>query len=226
MTGTIRLGKGVHREVESEESRRRNRGFDVQEADIRPVQRGSAGQGRRNPIVIRTLWGKSDESTRRRQALPEEVSAPVRVCWTTATVMERDRNREVSRGRSSHDGRRAESVNARSRWKISTSLTQQIIPTAQAGWAELASAGAWSCMVRGIRPPRALASLELVSTLPETAVYDKYVRWCGRTGPRGPSYPIPTWLAVGHCGRGAWTRVRVGGPKKRLQEVFLAKSID
>jgi superfamily II DNA/RNA helicase len=25
----------------------------------------------------------------------------------------------------------------------------------------------------------------------ETAVYDKYVRWCGRTGPRGPSYPIP-----------------------------------
>ena len=25
----------------------------------------------------------------------------------------------------------------------------------------------------------------------ETAVYDKYVRWCGRTGSRGPSYPIP-----------------------------------
>ena len=25
----------------------------------------------------------------------------------------------------------------------------------------------------------------------ETAVYDKYVRWCGRTGPQGPSYPIP-----------------------------------
>ena len=24
----------------------------------------------------------------------------------------------------------------------------------------------------------------------ETAVYDKYVRWCGRTGPQGPSYPI------------------------------------
>jgi len=24
----------------------------------------------------------------------------------------------------------------------------------------------------------------------ETAVYGKYVRWCGRTGPRGPSYPI------------------------------------
>jgi hypothetical protein len=28
----------------------------------------------------------------------------------------------------------------------------------------------------------------------ETAVYDKYVRWCGRTGPRGPSYPI-LWFA-------------------------------
>ena len=25
----------------------------------------------------------------------------------------------------------------------------------------------------------------------ETAVYDKYVRWCGRTGPLGPSYPNP-----------------------------------
>jgi hypothetical protein len=24
----------------------------------------------------------------------------------------------------------------------------------------------------------------------ETAVYAKYVRWCGRTGSRGPSYPI------------------------------------
>ena len=28
----------------------------------------------------------------------------------------------------------------------------------------------------------------------ETAVYDKYVRWCGRTGPRGPSYPIPDFF--------------------------------
>ena len=27
-------------------------------------------------------------------------------------------------------------------------------------------------------------------TIEETAVYAKYVRWCGRTGPRGPSYPI------------------------------------
>src|ERR1035441_7106805 len=26
----------------------------------------------------------------------------------------------------------------------------------------------------------------------ETAVYDKYVRWCGRTGSQGPSYPIPS----------------------------------
>jgi hypothetical protein len=23
---------------------------------------------------------------------------------------------------------------------------------------------------------------------------NKYVRWCGRTGPRGPSYPIPHWV--------------------------------
>src|ERR1017187_4738018 len=33
MTGTIRLGKGARREAGSEESRRRNRGCDVQEAD-------------------------------------------------------------------------------------------------------------------------------------------------------------------------------------------------
>jgi hypothetical protein len=28
----------------------------------------------------------------------------------------------------------------------------------------------------------------------ETAVYDKYVRWYGRTGSRGPSYPIGSRL--------------------------------
>ena len=33
----------------------------------------------------------------------------------------------------------------------------------------------------------------------ETAVYDKYVRWCGRTGPRGPSYPIPVSRASGQA---------------------------
>ena len=43
MTGTIRLGKGVRREAESEESRRRNRGCDVQEADMRLLQLGSPG---------------------------------------------------------------------------------------------------------------------------------------------------------------------------------------
>jgi len=34
MTGTIRLGKGAHREVGSEESRGRNLGFDEQEAVV------------------------------------------------------------------------------------------------------------------------------------------------------------------------------------------------
>jgi len=38
MTGTIRLGKGARREAGSEESRRRNRGFDVQKPDRRPLQ--------------------------------------------------------------------------------------------------------------------------------------------------------------------------------------------
>ena len=35
----------------------------------------------------------------------------------------------------------------------------------------------------------------------ETAVYDKYVRWCGRTGPQGPSYPIHSiWERRGQNG--------------------------
>jgi hypothetical protein len=36
---------------------------------------------------------------------------------------------------------------------------------------------------------RALAAYA-AEPIEETAVYDKYVRWCGRKGPRGPSYPI------------------------------------
>src|SRR2546426_4179320 len=38
----------------------------------------------------------------------------------------------------------------------------------------------------------------------ETAVYDKYVRWCGRTGPRGPSYPI-RWklISIAHPNPGS-----------------------
>jgi len=57
MTGTIRLGKGVRREAGSEESRWRNRGFDVQEADTRPRSVGSPGQGRGSPIVIQSAVG-------------------------------------------------------------------------------------------------------------------------------------------------------------------------
>src|ERR1035441_10596113 len=49
MTGTIRLGKGVRREAGSEESRRRNRGFDVQKADIRPSQRWVIRPGTETP---------------------------------------------------------------------------------------------------------------------------------------------------------------------------------
>jgi hypothetical protein len=49
MTGTIRLGKGVRREAGSEESRRRNRGFDVQPADLRPAQRWATRPGTGTP---------------------------------------------------------------------------------------------------------------------------------------------------------------------------------
>ena len=110
MTGTIRLGKGVRREVGSEESRRRNRGCDVQEADRRPLQLGSPGQGRGSPIVMRKLWGRSDGSARRRRALPEEISVLVRSHRTTARATGRDSGGEVSSGHSSSTGRRAKSL--------------------------------------------------------------------------------------------------------------------
>src|ERR1035438_1613025 len=110
MTGTIRLGKGVRREAESEESRRRNRGCDVQEADMRLLQLGSPGQGRGSPIVMRKLWGRSDGSARRRQALPEEISAVVLTHRTTARATGRDSGGEVSSGHSSRTGRRAKSL--------------------------------------------------------------------------------------------------------------------
>ncbi len=83
------------------------------------MQRGSPGQGRGSPKVIRTLWGRSDGSAGRRQALPEEISFLVRSHRTTAAAMQRDRGGEVSRGHSSHDGRRAESSNAGSRLRVS-----------------------------------------------------------------------------------------------------------
>src|SRR5205085_12492765 len=56
-----------------------------------------------------TLWGRSDGSARRRQALPEEIAVLVRSHRTTAAVMQRDGGGEVSRGHSSPTGRRAES---------------------------------------------------------------------------------------------------------------------
>src|SRR2546423_11955175 len=57
-----------------------------------------------------TLRGRFGGSARRRQALPEEISVLVRSHRTTAAAMQRDRSGEVSRGHSSHDGRRAESL--------------------------------------------------------------------------------------------------------------------
>jgi hypothetical protein len=118
MTGTIRLGKGARREAGSEESQRRNRGFDVQEADRRPLQPGSPSQVWGSPMVIRTLWGRSDESTRRRQALPEEISVLVRSHRTTGAAMPRDRGGEVSRSPSSLTRRRAESLVQGAVWRF------------------------------------------------------------------------------------------------------------
>ena len=74
------------------------------------MQRGSPGQGRGSPIVMRKLWGRSDASARRRPALPEEISAVVRSHRTTARATARDSGGEVSSGRSSLTGRRAKSL--------------------------------------------------------------------------------------------------------------------
>jgi hypothetical protein len=71
---------------------------------------GSPSQGWGSPIVIPNLRGSSGGSARRRRVLPEEISALVRSHPTTAAAMQRDTSGEVSRGRSSHDGRRAESL--------------------------------------------------------------------------------------------------------------------
>jgi len=55
-------------------------------------------------FVIPILRGRSGESARRRQVLPEEISVLVRSHRTTAATMPRDRSGEVSRGRSSPTG--------------------------------------------------------------------------------------------------------------------------
>lgn len=73
-----------------------------------------AGKAR---LSFRTLRGRSDGSARRRQVLPEEISTLVRSHRTTAAAMQWDRGREVSKGRSSSTGRRAESFSSRSRGK-------------------------------------------------------------------------------------------------------------
>src|SRR5260221_13005643 len=105
MTGTIRLSKGARCEAGSEESQRRNRGFDVQKSDMRPLSAlGHPARDGEARLSFRTLRGKSDGSARRRQALPEEISSLVRSHRTTAAEMQRDRGREVSRGQSSPTG--------------------------------------------------------------------------------------------------------------------------
>ena len=148
MTGTIRPGKGVRREAESEESRRRNRGLDVRKADMRPLQRlGHPARDGNARLSFGTLRGRSDGSARRRQVLPEEISVLVRSHRTTAAAMRRDRGGEVGRGLtrseeegsvlsrirlamrlclwSSPTGRRAESLTSRSRRSVSMSAERQ-----------------------------------------------------------------------------------------------------
>jgi hypothetical protein len=52
-------------------------------------------------------------------------------------------------------------------------------------------------LVRNPRPHNLWSPSMTRYNIEETAVYDKYVRWCGRTGSRGPSYPIHRRLVAG-----------------------------
>ena len=148
MTGTIRLSKGVRREAGSEESRRRNPGSDVQEAVGQSDGCGGykANTALGNPardgnarLSFGSRMGRSDESGRRRHVLPREVSALVRSHRTTEAAMQRDRSREVSRGRSSSTERRAESLmqGAEGGLRWTWSSRKAISTTATAGRAEL-----------------------------------------------------------------------------------------
>lgn len=120
MTGTIRLGKGARREAGSEESRRRNRGCDVQKPDMRPLQGGVTRPGTGKPnLSFRTC--AVDPADLREEGKPYlRRSLLWSVHWTITAAMQRDRSREVSRGHSSSTGRRAESfmqgAEGRFRW--------------------------------------------------------------------------------------------------------------
>ena len=155
------------------------------------MQRGSPSQGWGSPKVIRTLWGRSDGSARRRQALPEEISVLVRSHRTTAAAMQRDRGGEVSRSHSSHDGRRAESSNAGSRLRVSMTdygRKQRYSVRNGACHGAVARRNRPAAFVEALLSSRhltrneswRLAALHRLKKPPYTS---KYVRWCGRTGP-------------------------------------------
>src|SRR5437667_2765822 len=139
MTGTIRQGKGVRREAESEESRRRNRGLDVQKPDMRPLQCWVTQPGMGKPNCHSERCGVDPAGLR------EEGESYLRrsPLWSVhtglpAAAMQRDRSGEVSRGRSSSTGRRAESLmqgaDERFRWTHNTRKAKST--TATAGRAE------------------------------------------------------------------------------------------
>jgi hypothetical protein len=127
MTGTIRVGNGVRREAGSEESRRRNRGLDVQKSDIRPHSVGHSARDGEARLSFGTLWGRSDGSARRRQALPEEISSSVHSHRTTAAVMQRDRDGEVSSGltRSEEEGSVLSRIRLAMRLRLWSSSTER-----------------------------------------------------------------------------------------------------
>jgi hypothetical protein len=100
MTGTIRLSKGVRREAGSEESRRRNRGLDVQKPDMRPLQCWVTQPGMGKPDCHSERCGV-DPAGLREEGRSYLRRSPALSAGTASQVTARDRTGAVSRGHSS-----------------------------------------------------------------------------------------------------------------------------
>ena len=138
--------------------------------------------------------GKSDAAGRRRHVLPREVSNSVQNTGLPSRVTEWEGAGEVSRSHSSSGAsrplRRAESSIAGSRLMGPMADSAGNSATSyRVAWATMQQRGGtdllywWRLLPStALNRKRALAAYAALP-IEETAVYVKYVRWCGRTGP-------------------------------------------
>ena len=138
--------------------------------------------------------GKSDAAGRRRHVLPREISSSVQMTGLPSRATGWEGAGEVSRSHSSSGTtiplRRAESSIAGSRLMEPMADSAGNSATSyRVAWATVQQRGGtdllywWRLLpFTVLHRKRALAAHAALS-IEETAVYDKYVRWCGRTGP-------------------------------------------